>query len=60
MPPDYGKLPQPGAEGSIQNIEKKDTSNEAEKLLTNKDKSSTKSQNKKSSTIEKLILEKIK
>ena len=28
MPPDYGKLPQPGAEGSIQNIEKKDTSNE--------------------------------
>jgi hypothetical protein len=60
MPPDYGKLPQPGTGDSIQNIEKKDTSGEVEKLLTNKDKSSTKSQNKKSSTIEKLILEKIK
>ena len=60
MPPDYGKLPQPDTGGSIQNIEKDDTSGELEKLLSNKDNSITKSQKKNSSTIEKLILEKIK
>ena len=37
MPPDYGKLPQPDTGGSIQNIEKDDTSGELEKLLSNKD-----------------------
>ena len=60
MPPDYGKLPQPDAGSSIQNIEKDDTSGELEKLLSNKDNSISKSQKKNSSNIEKLILEKIK
>ena len=60
MPPDYGKLPQPDAGVSIQNIEKDDTSGELEKLLSNKDNSISKSQKKNSSNIEKLILEKIK
>ena len=60
MPPDYGKLPQPDAGSSIQNIETDDTSGELEKLLSNKDNSISKSQTKNSSNIEKLILEKIK
>ena len=58
MPPDYGMLPQPDTGQSLQNI-KKDDPDEIEKLLSNKDNLSTKSP-KKSSTIEKLILEKIK
>ena len=58
MPPDYGMLPQPDTGQSLQNI-KKDDPDEIEKLLSNKDSLSTKSP-KKSSTIEKLILEKIK
>ena len=59
MPPDYGKLPQPGTSQSSQNI-KIDDSDEIEKLLSDKTNLSKKNQQNKSSTIEKLILEKIK
>ena len=60
MPPDYGKLPQPGTGETNQNAENDDTSDEVEKLLSNKDNSNSKNQKKSSSSIEKLILEKIK
>ena len=60
MPPDYKILPEPAANQPNQKTQKKNSSDNIEKLLTNKKNSSSKNKLKTSSSIEKLILEKIK
>ena len=58
MPPDYGKLPTPITDKS--NNKKEGSTDEIKELITNKDKVSVKNNQTKSTSLEKLILEKIK
>ena len=60
MPPDYGKLPTPTDESNNNNNKKEDSTDEIKELLTNKDNTSVKSNQNKSTSLEKSILEKIK
>lgn len=60
MPPDYEKLPEPVTEISNQNTQKINNTDEIEKLLSNKQISTSEKKTKSSPSIEKLILEKIK
>jgi len=60
MPPDYEKLPRPATDQLNQKVQDENNSDEIEKLLTNRKNIPTKKRPKISSSIEKLILEKIK
>ena len=60
MPPDYGKLPEPVTQNSNQKIQEKNNINDIEKLLSNKKISTSNKKTNSSSSIEKIILEKIK
>ena len=59
MPPDYGKLPEP-SDGKVKEETKRLSNNEdIKKLLTNNDNSVSQKKNKKPSSLEKSILEKM-
>ena len=60
MPPDYGKLPKPSDGNVNQKSKKLSNKDDIKKLLTNNDNSLSQEKNKKPSSIEKSILEKIK
>ena len=60
MPPDYGKLPEPVTQNSNQKIQEKNNIDDIEKLLSNKKISTSNKKTNISSSIEKIILEKIK